>query len=174
MSSVVQNSVQPNSIVHAADPKLHRNIKVWMKKNSSFIDTIQNEIGESLSVNQNQNLFNKYKENLKKIKKNKTKLKKNIKIFNQKNQSIIRKHENDTELKLDENSPDYVYKEFKRLVKQWKYDDEFKNLVARYPEFNYQMKRRKKLQPGEKRTRRKKYSKEPIIPKVSLQELRKQ
>ena len=33
------------------------------------------------------------------------------------------------------------------------------------------MKRRKKLQPGEKRTRRKKYPKEP---KVSLKELKKQ
>jgi len=70
MSSVVHNSVQPNSIVPAANPKLQRNIKVWLKKNSNFIDTIQKEVGESLSVNQNQNLFNKYKENLKK---NKTK-----------------------------------------------------------------------------------------------------
>ena len=163
MSYVVQNSVQSNSILHAADPKLQRNIKVWLKKNSNFIDTIQKEVGESLSLNQNQNLFNKYKENLKKKKKNKTKLKKNIKIFNQKNQSIIHKHENDTELKLDENSPDYVYKEFKRLVKQWKYEDEFKNLLERYLEFNYQMKRRKKLQPGEKRTRRKKYSKKNLL-----------
>ena len=47
---------------------------------------------------------------------------------------------------MDENSPDYVYKEFKRLVKQWKYEVEFNELVSKYPEFNYQIKRRRKSQ----------------------------
>jgi len=70
----------------------------------------------------------------KKILKNNTQCKNNIKKFIKKNKSIIDKHDNDTELRLDENSPDYVFKEFKRLVKQWKYVDEFNELIARYPQ----------------------------------------
>jgi len=162
MSPSVQNSVNPNQIVPAA-AKLQRNIRDWKRKNAIILeqnkDALNAYVNEPLNQNSSQDVFNKYKIFLKNFKKNKTKQKKNIKKFEKNNHSILEKHKNDTELKFNENISDDVFKEFKRLVKQWKYEDEFKNLLDRYPEFNYQMKRRKKLQPGEKRTRRKKYSK---------------
>ena len=157
---------------------LRKNIIVWKRKHKDYLDknheAIIKHINKPLIENSSQLIFDKYKKKLRELKNDErkqiTKRKKNIKNFIKKNKTIIEKHDNDTELRLDENSPDYVFKEFKRLVKQWKYEDEFNELVNRYPDFNYQPKRRKKLKPGEKRTRRKKP--EPIIPKISLRELK--